>query len=250
MIESGTDPAVIKSLVIFGSVLLLILYTARLYLRVKVSLFMSFMLVGWLVVATLIVVNGCATQPPPVIVQQAPPPKPPQIIIPPDPYQGLPADVVAAIKGGSTDTINNGITTIYPYSADEQWTVNCQPLEATEIRLAPDEYTDKDNTVLGDSVRWDIKIGGQAVMVKPLGDAMDPKMQTNLVIHTDKRSYHLLLRIRKPFSAAIAWYYPDTVKAEDAARQAAIKEAAAQGNQTADPPATAVPATQTEASQR
>jgi type IV secretory pathway VirB9-like protein len=198
-----------------------------------------------------VLLAGCATQPPPpIIVQQAPPPKP-QIVIPPDPYQGLPADVVAAIKSGSTDTIKNGITTIYPYSPDVQWTLNCQPLEATEIRLAPDEYTDKDNTVLGDSVRWDIKIGGQAVMVKPLGDAMDPKMQTNLVIHTDKRSYHLLLRIHKPFSTAIAWYYPDTVKAEDAARQAAIKEAAAQGNQTADPPTPATtPATQTEASQR
>lgn len=192
---------------------------------------------------------GCATQSPPVVVQQAPPPKP-QIVIPPDPYQGLPADVVAAIKSGSNDTITNGITTIYRYSPDEQWTLNCQPLEATEIRLAPDEYTDKDNAVLGDSVRWDIKIGGQAVMVKPLGDSLDPKMTTNLVIHTDKRSYHLLLRIRKPFSAAIAWYYPDTVKAEDAARQAAIKEAAAQSSQAADPPAASMPATQTEASQR
>jgi type IV secretory pathway VirB9-like protein len=168
-----------------------------------------------------------------------------QIEIPPNPYQGLPADVVSAIKSGSTETIRNGITVLYPYSQDEQWTVNCQPLEATEIRLAPDEYTDKDNTVLGDSVRWDIKIGGQAVMVKPLGDALDPKMTTNLVIHTDKRSYHLMLRIGKPWTPAVQWFYPDTVKAEDAARQAAIKEAAAQNNQAADPPAAT---TQTEAS--
>jgi type IV secretory pathway VirB9-like protein len=199
--------------------------------------------------AVAILTAGCATQPPPApVVVQAPQPKP-EIVIPPDPWQGLPADVVAAIKSGSTDTIKNGITTIYLYSPDEQWTVNCQPLEATEIRLAPDEYTDKDNAVLGDGVRWDIKIGGQAVMVKPLGDNLDPKMETNLVIHTDKRSYHLLLRIRKPFSAAVAWYYPDMVKAEDAARQAAIKEAAAQSNQAADPPpSTSAP--QTEASQR
>jgi type IV secretory pathway VirB9-like protein len=190
---------------------------------------------------------GCATQPPaPVIVQQAPPPKP-QIEIPPDPYQGLPADVVAAIKSGSNETINDGITTIYPYNPNKQWTLNCQPLEATEIRLAPDEYTDKDSAVLGDSVRWDIKVSGQAVMVKPLGDALDPKMQTNLVVHTDKRSYHLLLRIRKPFSAAVQWYYPDKVKAEDAARQTAIKEAVAQSNQAADPPATSTPVIQTEA---
>jgi type IV secretory pathway VirB9-like protein len=172
-------------------------------------------------------------------------------VIPSDPYQGLPADVVAAIKSGSTETIENGITTIYLYSPDEQWIVNCQPLEATEIRLAPDEYTDKDSAVLGDSVRWDIKVSGQAVMVKPLGDALDPKMTTNLVIHTDKRSYHLQLRIHKPFSAAVQWYYPETVKAKDAARQAAIKEAAAQNNQAADPPAPSMAATtQTEASQR
>jgi type IV secretory pathway VirB9-like protein len=117
--------------------------------------------------------------------------------------------------------------------------VYCRPLRATEIRLNADEITDKDDVILGDSVRWGIRVGATAVMVEPLATPADPNMTTNLIIHTNKRSYHLLLRLRSRYMAAVAWYYPSDVKAADEARQIALKQvAAAQDTQAAGPPAT------------
>jgi len=92
----------------------------------------------------LVFAVGCAAQPPspPPIVEVAPPPKK-EIIIPPDPMANLPPDVQAAIQNHQTPTLHDGIATIYPYSPNQSWTVYCAPLSATEIRLNPDETTDK-----------------------------------------------------------------------------------------------------------
>lgn len=182
--------------------------------------------------------NGCAAKaPPPPVITIAPQKK--EISVPPDPYAGLPPDVSAAIRDDQTPTLENGITTLFPYSPDLEWTVYCRPLRATEIRLKADEFTDKDDVILGDSVRWGIRVGATAVMVEPLATAADPNMTTNLVIHTNKRSYHLLLRLRARYMDAVAWYYPNDVKAAAAARQTALKQvAAAQETQAATPSTT------------
>ena len=119
-----------------------------------------------------------------------------------------------------------------------QWTVDCTPLRATELRLSPTEYTDKDSVVLGDSVRWAVRIGLHSVMVEPLGTPADPHMTTNLIISTNQRSYHLMLRVRSRYMSSVAWYYPEEVRAAEAQREAASKLAATQNAQaaTADPP--------------
>jgi type IV secretory pathway VirB9-like protein len=191
--------------------------------------------------ALVLLLAGCAATPPP-----APPiaytPPPPEIVIPPDPYADLSPDVVAAIKNKQTPTLEDGIAVLFPYSANEQWTVYCQPLRATEIRLNPDESTDKDSVILGDSVRWVIKVGEQAVMVEPLGTTADPNMTSNLIIHTNKRSYHLMLKLRAKAMGAVGWYYGADVRQADAARQVAQRAAAAQAGTPApeNPPASAV----------
>ena len=180
--------------------------------------------------------NGCSTQPPPPpVIKVAPPPKP-QVYVPPDPYAGLPPDVRAAVQSNQTPTLQNGITTIFPYSPEMQWTVDCTPLRATELRLSPTEYTDKDSAVLGDSVRWAVRIGLHSVMIEPLGTSADPHMTTNLIISTNERSYHLMLRLRSHYMSSVAWYYPDDIRAAEAQREAALKLAAAQNAQAADPP--------------
>jgi type IV secretory pathway VirB9-like protein len=188
-----------------------------------------------LIVAFLLA--GCATQPAP----PASPPivkiEPPKPVVPPDPFEGLPSNVRAAIQNNKTPTLQSGITTLYPYSPDVEWSIDCAPLRATELRLAPDEYTDKDSVVLGDSIRWAVRIGQHSVMVEPLGTSADPNMVTNLVISTNQRSYHLMLRLRRQYTPAIAWYYPDDVRAAASARQTALREAAAQANQAKDSPA-------------
>jgi type IV secretory pathway VirB9-like protein len=185
---------------------------------------------------------GCASQPPPAPpIVYTPPPK---IVIPPDPYADLSPDVVTAIKNKQTPTLHDGIAVLFPYSANQQWTLYCQPLRATEIRLNPDEWTDKDSVVLGDAVRWAIKVGEQAVMVEPLGTAADPNMTSNLIIHTNKRSYHLMLKLSGRPMPAIAWYYPAQVRQADADRQQAQREAAAQAADTPTPVASPAPTQQ------
>jgi type IV secretion system protein TrbG len=195
--------------------------------------------------ATVIILAGCASQPPPPpqIVKVIEPAPKPVIVIPPDPLANLSPDIQAAIKSHQTPTLKDGITTIYPYSPNTQWTVYCTPLSATEIRLNPDEHTDKDSVVLGDSLRWAIKVSRQAVMVEPLGTTADPHMVSNLIIATNRRSYHFLLRLRAKPMSAVAFYYSDDVRQLEAARQVAQAEAA---KQAADPPTPV--ATQKEAS--
>jgi type IV secretory pathway VirB9-like protein len=199
------------------------------------------------------VLAGCAAAPPPpqIIVQHdlAPPPKP---VIPPDPYAALPPDIAAAIKAGDTTTVfRHNTDVIYPYSPDKKYAVNCQPNMAVQIRLRDDENTDENNAVLGDSVRWSIKIGMHTVLLKPLGTNRaisiqktlpggtqqnpvpatfdtrppDPDMVTNLTIMTTKgRYYELIVRIRKPFTDAVSWYYTQAVQQEYAAHEAALKQ--------------------------
>ena len=189
--------------------------------------------------AATIMLAGCASQPPPVpIVQMPAPPPKKEIVIPPDPMADLTPNVQAAIRDHQTPTLHDGIATIYAYSPNEQWKIYCAPLQPTEIRLNPDETTDKDSVVIGDSLRWTIKVSRQAVMVEPLGTAADPNMMTTMIIATSRRSYHFMLRLRSKPMTAITFYYPTDVRQLEAARQLAQTEAAKQ--QAADQPAQAL----------
>lgn len=186
----------------------------------------------YLLVATIILA-GCASQPPPpqIIKVVEPAPKP-AIVVPPDPMADLSPNVQAAIKSHQTPTLKDGILTIYPYSPNQSQTIYCTALSATEIRLNPDEHTDKDSVVLGDSLRWAIKVSKQAVMVEPLGTTADPHMETNLIIATNRRSYHFIVKLRSKPMAAVAFYYPDDVRQLETARQLAQQEAAKQAVDT------------------
>ncbi len=187
---------------------------------------------------------GCASQPPPpplVVVQAAPTPAPIA-----DPYASLSPDVADAIKHNQTPTLQHGITTVWPYSTDRTYPLNCAALHVTQIRLRDDETTDKDNVKVGDRDRWGTIIGDHTVLIFPQGSVnsitvpsaqvtipADPNMQTNLAIHT---TLHLPdgeltagndymfdpvkeVKKGKPFTEKIEFYYPDYVRAQDAARK-------------------------------
>ena len=216
---------------------------------------------GWLrtaggliiIAALLISLFGCASTPP-AVVASAPIPTPTPVIIPPDPYSALSPDVVQAIRTGEPGPLQEGITKTYKYSPDEQWTINVQPFEATEIRLSPDEDTDDNNVILGDPDRWDEKVGEHVVLVKAKASDkyVDPKtgrptpgdydVRGNVVIHTTKgRVYHIQLKLKRPPTPVITWFYPEEVKAEETVRVAAIKQAQALGQLAADPTPTPTP---------
>ncbi len=199
-----------------------------------------------LIAATLL--TGCASQPPVVVppAPPAPPPPPkPQVVIPSDPYADLRPEVKAAIESGRNETLHAGITTIYSYSPDTEWTVDCSPMHAVDIHLAGDESTDKDSVILGDPTRWSIKVDPQVVQVEPAGDfggyvdpiskqavPADPHMVTTLTIATShRRYYHFLLRMRRKSTGAIEFYYAADVRQQQAARQLALKEAAKENHQ-------------------
>jgi hypothetical protein len=197
--------------------------------------------------AITLYLNACASQPPPppVVAQATPTPTP----IPSDPYATLPTDVAEAIKHNQTPTLRHGITLVQPYSSDLRYPLNCQSLHVTQIRLRDDETTDKDNVKVGDKDRWGTIIGDHTVLIFPLGSntsitvpgaqitiPADPHMVTNLVIHT---TMHLPngklipgndyifdpVKLSKPFTEKIEFYYPDYVRAQDAARKQAMQEA-------------------------
>jgi type IV secretory pathway VirB9-like protein len=172
---------------------------------------------------------------------QAPAPKPTPAI-PTDPYASLPSDVAQAIKHNENPTLHHGITLVQPYSPDLQYPLNCQPLHVTQIRLRDDETTDKENVKVGDKDRWGTIIGAHSVLIFPLGSntsitvpgtqitvPADPKMITNLVIHTSMGNDYVFnpVKIGKPFTEKVEFYYPDYVRAQDAARKQALQEAQA-----------------------
>jgi len=154
------------------------------------------------------------------------------IIIPDDPMAGLSPAVRAAIQSHQTPVIKDGIAVIYPYAPNQQWTVYCAPLHPTDIKVGPDEALNEDSAMIGDKTRWEAQVlPPNTIRVQPLGTSADPAMSTDLIIDSNKRSYRLLLKLRPRYTETISWYFPDDVRAAQAARQEAIAKAAKEQQQ-------------------
>jgi type IV secretion system protein VirB9 len=143
----------------------------------------------------------------------------------------LPADISGAILSGRLHTVRDGITNSFPYSPHTQPIINCEVLRVTEIVLNSDETIAKDGVGAGDTQRWAIQALDRRVLVKP----KEAGIATDLIVETDRRSYHIALRTRAPYMPQVAFYYPDDIRLAAAARQSALREAA---QQAADQPHT------------
>lgn len=100
---------------------------------------------------------------------------------------------------------------VYPYSDGAIYRVYAAPGQVTDIALQPGEVLG--DVAAGDTVRWvigDTTSGsGEGkrthVLVKPFA----PGLSTNIVITTDRRSYHLaLISTGRTAMAALSWTYP------------------------------------------
>lgn len=100
---------------------------------------------------------------------------------------------------------------VYPFEQGALYRLYAAPDEVTDIALQPGEALSSISA--GDTVRWvvgDTTSGAGKdrcvhVLVKPFA----PGLKTNLVIMTDRRSYHLELESTAHTSmAAISWTYP------------------------------------------
>ena len=103
---------------------------------------------------------------------------------------------------------------VYPFTEGALYEVYTAPEEITDIALEPGEQLVGTGPVAaGDTVRWIIgdTVSGTGstkqvhILVKPTA----PGLTTNLVIDTDRRTYHLELRSTPAtYMASISWQYP------------------------------------------
>ena len=102
---------------------------------------------------------------------------------------------------------------VYPFSDGALYQVYAAPGQITDIALAPGEQLVGSGPVAaGDTVRWvigDTESGtGPAKRMHILVKPTRPDLVTNLVINTDRRTYHLELRsTEKTYMASVSWAY-------------------------------------------
>lgn len=102
----------------------------------------------------------------------------------------------------------------YPYADGALYQVYAKPGQVTDIALQEGEQLVGSGPVAsGDTVRWMIgdTVSGSGplarvhILVKPVR----PDIATNLVINTDRRTYHLELRANPSvYMASVSWTYP------------------------------------------
>jgi type IV secretion system protein VirB9 len=102
---------------------------------------------------------------------------------------------------------------VYPYSDGALYQVYAAPGQITDIALAPGEQLVGAGPVAaGDTVRWvigDTESGtGPTKRVHILVKPTRPDLVSNLVINTDRRTYHVELRsTEKTYMASVSWAY-------------------------------------------
>lgn len=110
---------------------------------------------------------------------------------------------------------------VYPYTEGALYQLYASPGQVCDIALQPGERLV--SVSAGDTVRWVVgdTISGSGptarahVLVKPIA----PGLSTNLMIATDRRTYHLeLTSLDKTYMAALSWRYPADEFAEIAQR--------------------------------
>lgn len=118
----------------------------------------------------------------------------------------------------------------YPFVDGALYQLYAAPGQITDIALQPGEQLAGTGPVAaGDTLRWiigDTESGTGAdkqvhILVKPTR----PALMTNLVINTDRRTYHLELRsTEKTYMASVSWQYPQdqliALRQQNAAAQA------------------------------
>lgn len=103
---------------------------------------------------------------------------------------------------------------VYPFSSGALYQVYAAPGQVTDIALqAGEQLVGSGPVAAGDTVRWiigDTESGTASskqvhILVKPTR----PDLQTNLIINTDRRTYHLELRsTSSTYMASVSWQYP------------------------------------------
>lgn len=135
-----------------------------------------------------------------------------------------------------------GATQLFVYAPGGLYVVTVAVGQVTDIMLQEGEtLSDTGAVAAGDTVRWVIGEAASGdgtsrrthILVKPT----DPGLATNLVINTNKRTYHVELRsTAQVYMASVGWSYPqDDLIAIQHAKEAADARAATQVQPGIDP---------------
>jgi type IV secretion system protein VirB9 len=101
---------------------------------------------------------------------------------------------------------------VYDYNRDWVYEVYAQPLRVCDVRLEPGEkaaeapfVSDSERWMLGAGVSYENGVAVQHIYVKPV----ERGLEASLIINTDKRTYHLILRsFTDVFMPMVRWRYP------------------------------------------
>lgn len=136
----------------------------------------------------------------------------PRVPEPSDPRQRVGAANAAARVQPVRDGFINAIQQ-YPWADGALYQVYTSPGQVTDIALQEGEQLVGPGPVAaGDTVRWiigdTISGSGPAARVHILVKPTQPDLATNLVINTDRRTYHLELRATPAtYMASVSWTY-------------------------------------------
>jgi type IV secretion system protein VirB9 len=199
------------------------------------------------------IVAGCsAVQPQPAPPLEpaslAPIVQPQRTVIPPDPLDSLPPAVRAAYLGSKNEPVRDGFAIYYPYTEHSEPIIHVSPLHVTEIQFDQAEHVLSADA--GDTTRFAVKSERNHVRIKtcPQGcaamgnagysgqavAAVPTTYNTNLIVDTDRRTYHITLQAGAHAMETFAFWYPGDIAAAQVARQAAMRKSA---QEVADPPA-------------
>ena len=150
------------------------------------------------------------------------------------PRQAIREGRESALIEPSVDGYVNAIQ-VYPYTEGALYRLYASPGQVSDVALQPGE--ELVSVSAGDTVRWVVgdTISGSGntarahVLVKPISSGI----RTNLMIATDRRTYHLELEsVEGGYMAALSWRYPADELAGLMARneRAVAREAGSIGN--------------------
>ena len=150
---------------------------------------------------------------------------------PADPRRRVGAANAAARVQPTRDGYVNAIQQ-YPWTEGALYQVYTAPGQVTDIELQEGEQLVGAGPVAaGDTVRWiigdTVSGAGPAARVHILVKPTRPDIATNLVINTDRRTYHLELRATpSTYMASVSWTYPHDALIALQGRNAAAANAA------------------------
>src|SRR6202040_4205106 len=132
---------------------------------------------------------------------------------PRDPRQRVDlANAAARVQPSRSGYVN--AVQVFPFADGALYQVYAAPGQVTDIALQEGEQLVGSGPVAaGDTVRWiigDTESGAaKAQKVHILVKPTRPELITNLVINTDRRTYHLELRsTERTYMASVSWIYP------------------------------------------